>query len=97
MESASLYRAVDILGFALTGVGVVGVAATALQRGLGVTSLFSGNSSTPYFIFGGIAAAGVATVTVSRIKAVRHAREYDLILFPAAVPGGAGAGLALQF
>ena len=97
MESAFAFRTADILGFAMTGVGVVGVAATAMQRGFGATSLFSGKSNAPYFIFGGIAAAGIATVTVSRIKAVRQAREYDMILFPSAVPGGAGAGLAFKF
>ena len=97
MESAYAYRAADIIGGALTGVGLVGVAATALQRGVGVNSLFSGKSNAPYFIFGGVAAAGIATVTVSRIKAVRQAREYDLLLFPTATPGGAGAGLALRF
>ena len=95
MESAYAYRAADIIGVALTGVGLVGVAATALQRGVGVNSLFSGKSNAPYFIFGGVAAAGIATV--SRIKAVRQAREYDLLLFPTATPGGAGAGLALRF
>lgn len=97
MASATAYRTADILGFALTGVGIVGVAATALQRSLGQTSMFSGTSNVPYFVFGGLAAAGLTTITISRVKAVRQARAYDLILFPSAVPGGAAVGVGLQF
>ncbi|MBQ9397422.1 MAG: hypothetical protein IJU08_02890 [Bacteroidales bacterium] len=97
MASATAFRTADILGFALTGVGIVGVAATAMQRNLGPATMFSASSSVPYFVFGGLAAAGVTTLTISRIKAVRQARAYDLILFPAAVPGGAAVGVSLQF
>ena len=97
MTSATAFRTADILGFTLTGVGVVGLAATAMQRGLGQASMFSGTSDVPYYVFGGLAAAGVATITISRVKAVRQAREYDLILFPAAAPGGAAIGVSLQF
>lgn len=97
MTSATAFRTADILGFALTGVGVVGLAATAMQRSIGKASMFSGTSNVPYFVFGGLAAAGVATVTVSRIKAVRQARQYDLLLFPAVGPGEAGVGVSLQF
>ena len=97
MTSATAFRTADILGFALTGVGVVGLAATAMQRSLGQASMFSGTSNAPYYVFGGLAAAGVATITISRVKAVRQAREYDLILFPAATPGGAAVGVSLQF
>ena len=97
MTSATAFRTADILGFALTGVGVVGLAATAMQRSLGQASMFSGTSNVPYYVFGGLAAAGVATITISRVKAVRQAREYDLILFPAAAPGGAAIGVSLQF
>ena len=35
MTSATAFRTADILGFALTGVGVVGLAATAMQRSIG--------------------------------------------------------------
>jgi len=99
MDAANLYRTLDIVGLGLTGVGVIGVGATLLQRGLMGTwnSGFGPKTSAPYFVFGGIAVAGIATVTVSRIFAVRRAREYDLVLFPAAVPGGAGVGVSLQF
>ncbi len=97
MASATAFRTADILGFALTGVGIVGVAATAMQRNLGPATMFSASSSVPYYVFGGLAAAGVATLTISRVKAVRQARAYDLILFPAAVPGGAAVGVSLQF
>lgn len=97
MTSATAFRTADILGFALTGVGIVGVAATAMQRNLGPATLFSASSNVPYYVFGGLAAAGVATLTISRVKAVRQARAYDLILFPAAVPGGAAVGVSLQF
>ena len=97
MTSATAFRTADILGFALTGVGVVGLAATAMQRSLGQASMFSGTSNASYYVFGGLAAAGVATITISRVKAVRQAREYDLILFPAATPGGAAVGVSLQF
>ena len=38
-----------------------------------------------------------ATLTTSRVLAVRQAREYDLILFPAALPGGGGLTVSLQF
>ena len=97
MTSATAFRTADILGFALTGVGVVGVVATAMQHSLGQASMFSGTSNVPYYVFGGLAAAGVTTITISRIKAVRQAREYDLILFPAATQGGAAVGVSLQF
>lgn len=97
MTSATAFRTADILGFALTGVGIVGVAATAMQRNLGPATMFSASSNVPYYVFGGLAAAGVATLTISRVKAVRQARAYDLILFPAAVPGGAAVGVSLQF
>lgn len=97
MTSATAFRTADILGFALAGVGIVGVAATAMQRNLGPATLFSASSNVPYYVFGGLAAAGVATLTISRVKAVRQARAYDLILFPAAVPGGAVVGVSLQF
>lgn len=97
MASATAFRTADILGFALTGVGIVGIAATAMQRNLGPATLFSASSNVPYYVFGGLAAAGVTTLTISRIKAVRQARAYDLILFPTAVPGGAAVGVGLQF
>ena len=97
MPSATAFRTADILGVALTGVGAVGLAATALQRSLGQASMFSGSSNVPYFVFGGLTAAGVATVTVSRIKAVKQARAYDLVIFPAVGQGSAGAGIGLQF
>lgn len=97
MTSATAFRTADILGFALTGVGIVGVAATAMQRNLGPATMFSASSNVPYYVFGGLAAAGVATLTISRVKAVRQARAYDLILFPSAVPGGAAVGVSLQF
>ncbi len=96
MDAASAFRTADIIGLGLTGVGAVGLAATAMQR-----SLMSGHSvigkqtATPYFIFGGVALAGIATLTTSRILAVRKAREYDMILFPAVVPGGAGVGVLI--
>ena len=48
-------------------------------------------------MLGGVALAGLATLTTSRILAVRQAREYDLILFPAALPGGGGLTVSLQF
>ena len=88
----------DPARFALTGVGAVGLTATALQRSIGgQASMFAGSTNAPYFIFGGVALAGVATVTVSRILAVRKARQYDMILFPAPVPGGAGLALSIRF
>lgn len=97
MASATAFRTADILGVALTGVGAVGLAATALQRSLGQASMFSGSSNVPYFVFGGLTAAGVATVTVSRIRAVKQARAYDLILFPAVGSDATGAGIAMRF
>ncbi len=99
MDAARAFRNADILGLGLTGVGAVGIAATALQRSvMGMTDPgFGPKTNAPYYIFGGIAAAGIATITVSRILAVRKAREYDLILFPASIPGGAGVGVSLQF
>ena len=98
MASATAFRTADILGFALTGVGAVGLTATALQRSIGgQASMFTGSTNAPYFIFGGVALAGVATVTVSRILAARKARQYDMILFPAPVPGGAGLALSIRF
>lgn len=98
MTAFYAYRTADIAGIALTGVGAVGLAASALQRGFEQPSMFSGRSNAPLFIFGGVALAGIATLTTSRILAVRHAREYDLILFPSAMPGGGvGVGVNLQF
>ena len=98
MTAFYAYRTADIVGIALTGVGAVGLAASALQRGFEQPSMFSGRSNAPLFIFGGVALAGIATLTTSRILAVRHAREYDLILFPSAMPGGGvGVGVNLQF
>lgn len=98
MTSFYAYRTADIVGLALTGVGALGMAASALQRGFEQPSMFSGRSNAPLFIFCGVALAGIATLTTSRILAVRHAREYDLILFPSALPGGGvGVGVNLQF
>ena len=97
MDSFYAFRTADILGVAVTGVGAIGLAATALQRGLGEASMFAGKTNAPYFIFGGVALAGLVTLTTSRILAVRQAREYDLILFPAALPGGGGLTVSLQF
>ena len=97
MTSATAFRAADILGVALAGVGTVGLAATALQRSAVPEPVIGSRSAAPYWIFGGLAAAGVATVSVSRVKAVRQARAYDLILFPSAVPGGAGLSASLRF
>lgn len=98
MTAFYAYRTADIVGIALTGVGAVGLTASALQRGFEQPSMFSGRSNAPLFIFGGVALAGIATLTTSRILAVRHAREYDLILFPSALPGGGvGVGVNLQF
>ncbi|MBR0223091.1 MAG: hypothetical protein IJL93_02335 [Bacteroidales bacterium] len=98
MASATAFRTADILGFALTGVGAVGITATALQRSVGgQASMFSNRTAAPYFVFGGVALAGVTTVTVSRVLAARKARQYDLILFPAPVPGGAGLALSVTF
>lgn len=98
MTSATAFRTADILGFALSGVGAVGLTATALQRSIGgQASMFTGSTKAPYFIFGGVALAGVTTVTVSRILAARKARQYDLILFPAPAPGGAAVGVSLRF
>ena len=96
MSAAVAYRTADALGLAVAGVGVVVLTATALQRSIG-PSTFGSNSKASYVVFGSLAAAGVATLTVSRILAVRHAREYDLFLFPEAVPGGAALSLNLQF
>ena len=99
MDAARAFRTADILGLSLTGVGIVGVAATALQRGVmgSSDSGFGPKTNAPYYIFGGIAVAGIATITTSRILAVRKAKEYDLVLFPMAVSGGAGVGVSLQF
>ena len=96
MDAANAFRAADIIGLGLTGVGAVGLAATAMQRSLmGGNSVIGTHSATPYFIFGGVALAGIATITTSRILAVRKAREYDMILFPTVVPGGAGVGVLI--
>ena len=98
MTACYAYRTADIVGIALTGVGAFGLAASALQRGFEQPSMFSGRSNAPLFVFGGVALAGIATLTTSRILAVRHAREYALILFPSALPGGGvGVGVNLQF
>lgn len=97
MSSATAFRTADILGVSLTGVGAVGLAATTLQRSLGGrASTFSHQTAAPYVIFGGVAAAGIATLTVSRVLAVRKARQYDLHLFPTPVPGGAGLALSVS-
>lgn len=97
MDAATAFKLVDIAGVTLTGVGVIGVAATALQQGMRSNAVLSGRSNVPYFVFGGIAAAGVVTLTTSRILAVRKARAYDAVVFPTAVPGGAGLAFSLQF
>ena len=98
MASARLYRTLDLVGVGLTSVGAIGVTATALTRGVMNLSHFDGRTNVPYFIFGGLAAAGVATIVTSRIYAVRTAREYDLMLFPTSMPGGGvGVGVNLQF
>ena len=53
MTAFYAYRTADIVGIALTGVGAVGLAASALQRGFEQPSMFSGRSNAPLFIFGG--------------------------------------------
>ena len=96
MESATAFRTADALGVALAGVGLVGLTATAIQHNAGA-KMFSTASNASYYVFGGVAVAGIATVVTSRVLAVRRAREYDLFLFPAAVPGGAALSFTLQF
>jgi len=96
MSSARVFKTVDFLGVTLGGIGLVGLTATAIQHNAGV-QMFSTSSNVGYYVFGGMAAAGITTLVISRIKAVRQAREYDLFLFPAAVPGGAGLALNFQF
>ncbi len=96
MESAAAFRTADALGVAFAGVGLVGLTATAIQHSAGA-KLFSTGSNVGYYVFGGAAVLGIATVVTSRVLAVRRAREYDLFLFPAAVPGGAALSLTLQF
>ena len=96
MESARVFKTVDAFGTALIGVGSIGVVATAMQRCIG-PSTFGYQSNTSYFIFGGVAAAGIATLVTSRVLAVRRAREYDKIIFPTAVPGGAGLAFVYSF
>jgi len=97
MDAAKTFKMVDIAGVSLTGAGVIGLAATALQRGMRQSSVLGQRSAAPYFVFGGLALSGVATLTVSRIYAVRKARAYDAVVFPSAVPGGAGLTVSLQF
>lgn len=96
MASATAFRTADVLGLALTGVGAVGLTATAMQHKAGA-QLFSTASNVGYYVFGGAAVAGIATVVVSRVLAVRKAREYDLFLFPTTVPGGGGLALSYRF
>ena len=96
MDAARLYKTIDMLGVAATSVGVVGLAANLLVRSSG-SPAFSEHPNLGLYVFGGVTAAGVATITVSRIRAVRHAREYDLQLVPAAVPGGAALAVSVQF
>ena len=97
VTSATTFKLVDITGVTLTGAGAIGLAATALQQNGIQHSVLGNRSNAPYFIFGGVAAAGVATLTVSRILAVRKARVYDAVIFPTAVPGGGGMTLSLRF
>lgn len=97
MSAATTFKLVDIAGVTLTGVGAIGIAATAMQRGMRSNAVLSGRSNVPYFVFGGVAAAGVATLTTSRILAARKARAYDAVVFPTAVPGGAGLAFSLTF
>ena len=97
VDAATTFRLVDFAGVTLTGVGAIGVAATALQQGMRSNAVLSGRSYVPYYVFGGVALAGVVTLTTSRILAVKKARAYDAVVFPTAVPGGAGLAFNLTF
>ena len=61
MDAANACRAAEIAGLGLAGVGAVGLAATALQRSvMGSTTVLGSRTAAPYYIFGGVALAGIA-------------------------------------
>ena len=82
----------DIVGVSLIGVGTLGIAATAIERDL-LRAMVGETTKADYYICGGIAVAGIATLVTSRILAVKKAENYDVT--PVAYSQG-GGGLALK-
>ena len=80
------------MGVSLIGVGTLGIAATAIERDL-LRAMVGETTKADYYICGGIAVAGIATLVTSRILAVKKAENYDVT--PVAYSQG-GGGLALK-
>ena len=89
--SARKFKTADIVGVSLIGVGTLGIAATAVERDL-LRAMVGETTKADYYICGGIAVAGIATLVTSRILAVKKANNYDVT--PVAYSQG-GGGLAL--
>ena len=89
---ARKFKTADIVGVSLIGVGTLGIAATAIERDL-LRAMVGETTKADYYICGGIAVAGIATLVTSRILAVKKAENYDVT--PVAYSQG-GGGLALK-
>ena len=90
--SARKFKTADIVGISLIGVGTLGIAATAIERDL-LRVMVGETTKADYYICGGIAVAGIATLVTSRILAVKKAKNYDVT--PVAYSQG-GGGLAIK-
>jgi hypothetical protein len=86
------FKTADIVGISLIGVGTLGIAATVIERDL-LLAMVGETTKADYYICGGIAVAGIATLVTSRILAVKKAKNYDVT--PVAYSQG-GGGLALK-
>ena len=93
--SARTFKTTDIVGISLIGVGTLGIVATAIERDL-LRAMVGETTKADYYICGGIAVAGIATLVTSRILAVKKAKQYDLT--PVAYwQGGGGLALTINF
>lgn len=93
--SARKFKTTDIVGVSLIGVGALGIAATAIERDL-LRVMVGETTKVDYYICGGIAVAGIATLVTSRILAVNKAKQYGLTPI-AYQQGGGGLALTISF
>lgn len=93
--NARRFKTADVVGVSLIGAGVIGIVGTAIERDL-LLAMVGETTRADYYICGGIALAGLATLVTSRILAVQKTKKYNLM--PVACrQGGGGLALIINF
>lgn len=92
---AMRFKAADIVGISLIGVGAIGIVGTTIEREM-LLAMVGETTKADYYICGGIAVAGLATLVTSRILAGRKAKKYNVTPF-ACGRGGGGMTLLINF